>query len=87
MATNADLKAKIATGSTDTLTGTLTLLVAKSKLDDAERKVRSFVVDELCDRFPHLLAAVDAWIDDDDSPHADTAEVVLAELLAPHPGA
>lgn len=76
-ATRIDLQDKIAATATDTLVTSLTALRANAPLDEAGRMIQSMIVDVLTDRMPELLNAVDAWVEDDDSPFDTPADVVL----------
>ena len=75
------LRTQLAAGSTATLTASLATLCAGTPLDEAGRMVQSMIVDELTDRMPALLDALDAWIEDDDTPFDTSADVVLNALI------
>ena len=46
---------------TATLCGSLLMLEAKPKLDEAERLTRSVLIEVICNRHPEANAAFDAW--------------------------
>lgn len=74
------LRAQIAAASVATLTTSLATLCINVPLDEAGRLVRSLIVDNLTNRLPALMNAVDSWIEDDDSPFDTSADVVLDAL-------
>jgi len=76
----AALRAQTTANSTESLVASLAVLRASAPLDEARRIVQSMIVDVLTDRIPSLIDAVDAWIEDDDTPFDTPADVVLDAL-------
>jgi len=62
-----------------TLAGSLELLAARAKLDDAERLTHAVLMDVICERCPEAEAAFTAWCDSDDMDlDAPVAAIVAA---------
>lgn len=79
----AQMKAKCHGYPLALLAGSLALLDAKAKLDDAERLTRSVMIDVICERCPEADAAFEAWAESDDvNLKAPVAAIVAAAKAA-----